>query len=156
MKQALGSFSLSSRGFFIFIKGWRMRWKLWLSYLRARNIYKRTWRMVPLSKMAEAKEKLGIDLPIDEEAVRETAENKDPFSCAACGSEVQTSSVEVTDISPYVIRSVRRGLCPACGMEAELENRFYEGQMAAMVNGEWHVMLVVPSGIDRIRQFFSG
>jgi hypothetical protein len=134
-----------------------MGWKLWLRYLRAhvRNIYQRTWVMVPLSKMAEVKERLGINLPINEEAVRETAETKDPFSCPACGSEVQTSSVEVTDISSYVIRSVRRGLCPGCGMEAEFENRFYEGQIAVKVNGEWQVALVVPSWIDRIGHFFS-
>jgi hypothetical protein len=129
-----------------------MTWKLWLTYIRLRvkRIFVRTWCVVPLSQMLEAKEKLGINFLIDEEALGETAENRDPFTCAQCGAEVQTGSVEVTDVSTYVMQSIRRGRCQACGMEAEFENRFYEGQIASKVDGEWMVALVVPSGIDRI------
>jgi len=118
--------------------------------VRVKMIFVRTWCVVPLSQMLEAREKLGINLLIDQEAARKTAENRDPFPCARCGAEVQTGSVEVTDLSTYVMQSIRRGRCQACGMEAELENRFYEGQMASKVDGEWMVALVVPSGIDLI------
>ena len=134
-----------------------MRQELWLKHIRARvkNIFVRTWCVVPLSHLVEAREMLGIDLQIDEEAVRKTAENKDPFHCNRCGAEVQTSSVEVADISPYVIQSIRRGRCQGCGRDAEFENRYYEGQVASKVDGEWEVALVIPSGIDRIRSFFG-
>jgi hypothetical protein len=133
-----------------------MRQELWLKHIRARvkNIFVRTWCVVPLSHLVEAREMLGIDLQIDEEAVRKTAENKDPFHCNRCGAEVQTSSVEVADISAYVMQSIRRGRCQGCGMDAEIENRFYEGQIASKVDGEWQVALVIPSGINRIRSLF--
>jgi hypothetical protein len=153
MKHAVGRFCFSTRRWFGLISFPCMTWKLWLEYIRARvkNIFVRTWCVVPLSRMLEAKEQLGINLPINEEAVREMAENRDPFTCAGCGSEVQTSSVEVSDISAYVIRSIRRGRCQACAMDAEFENRYYEGQIASKVGDEWLVALVVPSGIERIK-----
>lgn len=134
-----------------------MEWKLWLKYLRARVrlIFRRTWVVVPLSQMAEAKERLGINLPINYETVRQTAETKDPFPCPMCGAQVPASSVEVTEISAYVLRSIRRGRCPNCGEEGELEQRFYEGQIAFKSEGQWQVALVVPSSIDRISNFFS-
>jgi hypothetical protein len=134
-----------------------MTGKLWLKYLRARvkNIFVRTWIVVPLSEVSRVKEMLAINLPINEKAVRETAETRDPFPCARCGAKVQTSSVEVSDISSYVIQSIRRGHCQGCGTEAEFENRFYEGQIASKVNGEWKVALVIPSGIDRIKAILS-
>ena len=92
-----------------------------------------------------------MNFPINEEAVRRTAHNIDPFPCDRCGERIETSKVEVVDISPYVIQSTRRGFCQGCGEEAEIENRFYEGQIARKVDGIWLVALVVPSGIDRIR-----
>jgi hypothetical protein len=136
-----------------------MRWSIWAKYywIQMHSIWARRHYVTSLSEMAEAKERLGINLmAIDEEAVRETAEVKDPFDCPSCASEVLTSRVEVSDISRYVIQSIHHGYCSACGRETEFENRFYDGQMAAKVNGEWHIVLVVPSKLDRLRAWLGG
>lgn len=111
--------------------------------------------MWPLDKFAQLDEELAektgfYACHVATDEVLELAAIKDPFPCSQCGSEVEATTTEVSELFTDVIQSIRRGHCMRCNAEAEFENRFYRGNLATKIRGGWYVAVVRPSLLERI------
>jgi len=118
-------------------------------WLRIQNIWSRGLGLAPLSQVPELSKRMAL-CSTPRKTVLKWARTKSDFTCSGCGASVQTTDVEVTEIFTDVVQSIRRGRCSQCGSDAEFENRFYRGNMSAKHDGEWYVILVRPSIIERI------
>jgi hypothetical protein len=106
--------------------------------------------MWPLSNVAKLSEQLGMTCPLPQEKVIELANDQDDFTCSDCDAPVKTTRVEVSEILTDVVQSIRHGHCSVCKQDVQHENRFYRGNIAAKHGGEWYVLIIRPSLLERI------